>query len=211
MTLPFRATPQVAATDDPDLPLIQRIQGGDGAAFEELYARYQQPVTRMVANIVRSPEVVPDLVQEIFTKVYFAMEGFALGMPFRPWLYRVATNYCVDYLRKRKRQPPQVSTTADTGEEQDWLLPDPSASALQHLVSSDLASKLLLGLKPRDRMLLVMKEIQELSLEEISQITHMGISAIKVALFRARKRMLDEYHQVESTNRLGSMRRGGKA
>ena len=200
MPLPYRAVPM----EDVDLPLVQRIQGGDGAAFEELYARYQQPITRVVANIVRYPEVVPDLVQEIFTKVYFAMEGFTPGLPFRPWLYRVATNYCVDYLRKRKRQPPQVSTTSETGDDQEWLVPDPSASVLQHLVSSDLASKLLLGLKPRDRMLLVMKEIQELSLEEIGQVTHMGVSAVKVALFRARKRMLDEYqHRYRKTKRAG--------
>ncbi len=189
MTLPYRAAP----IEDADLPLVQRIQNGDGAAFEELYARYQQPITRMVANIVRNPEVVPDLVQEIFTKVYFAMEGFTPGLPFRPWLYRVATNYCVDYLRKRKRQPPLVSTTGDAGEEQEWLVPDGSASVLQRLVSSDLAGKLLLALKPRDRMLLVMKEMQEMSLEEIGQVTHMGVSAVKVALFRARKRMLDQY------------------
>lgn len=200
MPLPFRATP----AQDLDLPLVQRIQGGDGSAFEEMYARYQQPITRLVANITRNPEVVPDLVQEIFTKVYFAMEGFTPGMPFRPWLYRVATNYCVDYLRKRKRQPPLISTTAETGEDREWMVPDGAVSVLQRLVSSDLAGKLLLGLKPRDRMLLVMKEIQELSLEEIGQITHMGVSAVKVALFRARKRMLEQYeHRYQRTRRTG--------
>lgn len=206
MDLPHRL--QSAAAEDNDLPLVQRIQGGDGGAFEELYARYQQPITRMVANIVRNPEVVPDLVQEIFTKVYFAMEGFTPGLPFRPWLYRVATNYCVDYLRKRKRQPPLVSTTGETGEEQDWLVPDPGQNVLQKLVASDLASKLLLQLRPRDRMLLVMKEIEEMSLEEIGQVTSMGVSAVKVALFRARKRMLEQYqNRGARRTRLGRMRR----
>lgn len=192
MPLPYRAAP----TEDVDLPLVQRIQNGDGAAFEELYARYQQPITRLVANIVRYREVVPDLVQEIFTKVYFAMEGFTPGSPFRPWLYRVATNYCVDHLRKRKRQPPQVSTTAENGEDQEWMLPDPTGSALDRLVSRELAGKLLSEMKPRDRMLLVMKEMQDLSLDEIGVVTHMGTSAVKVALFRARKRMLDEYQRL---------------
>lgn len=195
MTMPaiMPSTMHDAAGTDADLPLVKRIQAGDGSAFEELYARYQQPITRLVANIVRYPEVVPDLVQEVFTKVYFAMEGFTPGLPFRPWLYRVTTNYCVDYLRKRKRQPVQVSTTSETGDDQEWLIPDPSAGVLQHLVSSDLAGKLLLALKPRDRMLLVMKEMQEMSLDEIGQVTHMGVSAVKVALFRARKRMLNLY------------------
>lgn len=204
MDLPHRDLGQGTAVADPDLPLVQRIQGGDGSAFEELYARYRQPITRLVANIVRYPEIVPDLVQEIFTKVYFAMEGFTPGLPFRPWLYRVATNYCVDYLRKRKRQPPQVSTTAEAGKEQDWMLPDPAVDALRQVVSSDLAGKLLRGLKPRDRMLLVMKEMQEMSLEEIASVTHMGLSAVKVALFRARKRMLDEYqHRHQSARKQG--------
>ncbi len=207
MTLPYRAAP----IEDADLPLVQRIQNGDGAAFEELYARYQQPITRMVANIVRNPEAVPDLVQEIFTKVYFAMEGFTPGLPFRPWLYRVATNYCVDYLRKRKRQPPQVSTTGESGEEQEWLVQDNTASVLQRLVSSDLAGKLLLGLKPRDRMLLVMKEMQEMSLEEIGQVTHMGVSAVKVALFRARKRMLNQYQSRYLHNGRGGRAAGAAA
>ena len=201
---------QGSVVDDQDFPLVRRIQMGDGAAFEELYARYQQPITRMVANIIRYPEAVPDLVQEIFTKVYFALDGFTPGLPFRPWLYRVATNYCVDYLRKRKRQPPQVSTTAEDGEDHDWLLPDPSASVLQHMVSNDLAGKLLQGLKPRDRMLLVMKEMQDMSLDEIAQVAHMSVSAVKVALFRARKRMLEQYqHRYETARRSGRAVGGG--
>lgn len=194
---------QVQAADDPDWSLVSRIQQGDSSGFEELYARYQQPITRMVANMVRYPEVVPDLVQEIFTKVYFALDGFAPGLPFRPWLYRVATNYCVDYLRKRKRQPVQVSTTAETGEESEWLLPDPALSVLQRMVSADLAGKLLSALKPRDRMLLVMKEMQDMSLEEIGQSTGMGVSAVKVALFRARKRMLEQYRKATRPGRRG--------
>lgn len=83
------------------------------------------------------------------------------------------------------------------------MLPDPSASVLQKMVSQELAGKLLLELKPRDRMLLVMKEMQELSLEEISEIAHMGVSAVKVALFRARKRMLDHYQQLYQHQRAG--------
>lgn len=205
MPLPLR----VAQAEDPDWPLVSRVQQGDGSGFEELYARYQQPITRMVANVVRYPEVVPDLVQEIFTKVYFALDGFAPGLPFRPWLYRVATNYCVDYLRKRKRQPLQVSTTAETGEDSEWLLADPSSSVLHRMVSADLAGKLLSSLKPRDRMLLVMKEMQDLSLDEIGQSTGMGVSAVKVALFRARKRMLDQYRKVtRPARKRGSDSRG---
>ncbi len=192
MRLPFLSS----AAEDPDAPLVQRIQRGDQSAFEELYARYRHPMTRLVSNIVREPESVPDLVQEIFTRVYFAMNTLTPGLPFRPWLYRVATNHCVDFLRKRKRQPNWVSTTGEDGEENEWLLPASGGNVLQQLVSRELAHKLLAELKPRDRMLLVMKEIQELTLEEIGQATGMGESAVKVALFRARKRMLEHYRKV---------------
>jgi RNA polymerase sigma factor (sigma-70 family) len=185
-----------SGVEDPDLPLVSRARRGDQVAFEELYYRYQQPITRLVANMVRQPEVVPDLVQEIFAKVYFALEGFSPGMPFRPWLYRVAGNHTIDFLRKRRRTPEEVSTT--TEDDAEWVLPDRRAvDARQRVIARDLADKLLRTLKPRDRMLLVLKEMDELSLEEIGSITGMGISAVKVALFRARRRLFDRYQKWE--------------
>ncbi|MHB8736600.1 MAG: RNA polymerase sigma factor, partial [Terriglobales bacterium] len=190
--------PELAAADDPDLALVLRVQQGDAAAFEELYYRHQAGVSRMVANFVRYPEVVPDLVQEIFAKVYLRFDSYSPRLPFRPWLYRVASNHCLDFLRHRRRQPLQVSTTMEDDPTREWTLPDPAGERMQaRLVARDLAGKLLLELSPRDRMLLVLKEINELSLEEIGAITGLRLSAVKVGLFRARKRMLEKYRKSE--------------
>ena len=196
--------PEMAAAEDPDLPLVLRVQQGDAAAFEELYYRHQAGVSRMVSNIVRYPEVVPDLVQEIFAKVYVRFESYSPRLPFRPWLYRVAGNHCLDFLRHRRRQPLQVSTTLEDDAGREWALPDPTAERMQsRLVARDLAGKLLLELGPRDRMLLVLKEINELSLEEIGAITGLRLSAVKVGLFRARKRMLAKYQKLERQSERG--------
>ncbi|HZT74030.1 MAG TPA: sigma-70 family RNA polymerase sigma factor [Terriglobales bacterium] len=190
--------PISAGAEDADWPLVQRVQQHDAAAFEELYARYRGPITRMVANIVRYPDQVPDLVQEIFAKAYFALPRFTPGLPFRPWLYRLASNHCVDFLRKRRRQPlaadPPVGASNQTLE---WELPDPAGGdVLADLVTHDLADKLLRMLRPRDRGLLVMQDLQGMSLEEIASITGLGLSAVKVGLFRARKRLMASYRKL---------------
>ncbi len=176
-----------------DLELVQRVQHGDQTAFEQLYYQYQGPVGRMVAHMVRDPEQVSDLLQEIFAKAYFALPKLDAETPFRPWLFRLASNHTIDYLRRQKRRP-QV---ADPGPEQEWDLPDQShPDALHRVLTRDLARKLLNSLKPRDRMLLVLQEFQELSLEEIGQIMGMRLPAVKVGLFRARKRLQEHYRDL---------------
>lgn len=198
--VPGVARPAAAEDADPDAGLVRQIQTGDPAAFEALYARYQGPISRLVANMVRYPEAVPDLVQEIFAKAYFALDSFHPGLPFRPWLYRLASNHTIDFLRRQRRQPRAAEPPAplDAGDSpREWDLPDPSAAnALDRLVSRDLASKLLATLKPRDRHLLILQDLQDLSLEEISTATGLGLSAVKVGLFRARKRLLANYQKL---------------
>jgi RNA polymerase sigma-70 factor (ECF subfamily) len=200
----------VAAVEHPDTVLVGRVRAGDEAAFEQLYLRYRDRVTRMVANIVRDSAATPDLVQEIFTKAYFAVASsshrrlgvtsaeFRAGSPFRPWLYKVATNHCLDHLRRQGRRPFHLTIEDEwTADETGAVVPvADSVDALKQLVSRDLVQKLLRMLKPRDRVLLVMKEIEELSLEEMSEVTGMGVTAVKVALFRARRRMLDRYQKM---------------
>ncbi len=183
-------------SDDPDQLLVERAQAGEVAAFEQLYARYQAPISRMVANLVRNPADTPDLVQEVFTKVYMALDRIQPNLPFRPWLYRIAGNHCLDYLRKRKRQLVRLDPNPEAAEHTQPV--DPSATPAEQVVAQDLVNKLFAGLKPRDRWLLIMKEVEGLTLEEISAMTGMGISALKVALFRARRRLQRRYGDMRS-------------
>jgi RNA polymerase sigma-70 factor (ECF subfamily) len=180
----------VVESQDPDQHLIVRAQAGDEQAFATLYSRYQAPIARLAANLTRRPDDTPDLVQEIFTKVYFALHRVRSDAPFRPWLYRVAGNHCLDYLRKNKRQP--VTTSFEPEYDNAWTASHEANPARSH-EARDLVSKLFHHLKPRDRWLLVMKEIEGLSLEEMAAITGMANSALKVALFRARKRLQRQY------------------
>ncbi len=182
-------------SDDPDQRLVERAQGGEVWAFEQLYARYHAAISRMVANLVRNPADTPDLVQEIFAKVYFALDRVRPNSPFRPWLYRIAGNHCLDYIRKRKRQPAWIDAESASAEN---TIPAEGATPAERVLAQDLVSKLFEGLKPRDRWLLVLKEVEGLTLEEISEMTGLGISALKVALFRARRRMQRRYQEMRS-------------
>ncbi len=89
----------------PETELVRRSQQGDALAFEELVRSCRQKVFGLIYQILRSPEEVEDVAQEVFTKLYFSLPQFRLDSSFQAWLYRIVVNQCYDHLRKRKRSP----------------------------------------------------------------------------------------------------------
>ena len=90
---------------NPQTELVRRSQQGDVLAFEELVRSCQQKVFGLIYQILRSPEEVEDVAQEVFTKLYFSLPQFRLDSSFQAWLYRIVVNQCYDQLRKRRRSP----------------------------------------------------------------------------------------------------------
>src|SRR5258708_18526469 len=103
-----RVSPQVDS-------LIRAAQAGDQDAFEQLVRTYDQSVLRLAMNLLRSPEDARDVYQETFLRVYRNLHHFRFDCSFHTWLYRIATNLCLDQLRRRKvrREEPTVLTTAE--------------------------------------------------------------------------------------------------
>src|SRR5437899_12383203 len=95
--------------------LIRAAQAGDQDAFEQLVRTYDQSVLRLAMNLLRSPEDARDVYQEAFLRVYKNIHSFRFDCSFHTWLYRIVTNICLDYLRKRKvrREEPTVIETAE--------------------------------------------------------------------------------------------------
>src|SRR5947208_9969928 len=95
--------------------LIRAAQRGDQDAFEQLVRAYDQSVLRLAMNLLRSPEDARDVYQETFLRVYRNLDSFRFDCSFHTWLYRIATNLCLDQLRKRKvrREEPTVLATAE--------------------------------------------------------------------------------------------------
>jgi RNA polymerase sigma-70 factor (ECF subfamily) len=178
--------------------LIQSCQEGDTTAFEELVKRFERKVFGLAYQIVRSANEVEDIAQEVFTKLFFSLPQFRLDASFEAWLYRITVNQCCDYLRKRKRTR-HVNESELSEEEAAYFEKVGSFSQSREmdiglrLEIRQTADNLLSALPPQERSLLVLKEVEELSIEELMAVFKASRSAIKVRLFRARRRLKSLY------------------
>jgi len=188
--------------------LVRMAQRGEEPAFEELVRRHQQRVFALVGGILRRQEDVEDIAQQVFLKVYLSLRKFDQRAAFSTWLYKITVNECWDYLRKKKVRP--LVYESDLSEEQ--------VSRLDGIVSAErvslnpneraevkqLLERMLDRLPEQDRQLLVLKEIEGFSVQELAEILGLNVNTVKVRLFRARGRILDGYRR-----RLGSAERYG--
>jgi RNA polymerase sigma-70 factor (ECF subfamily) len=181
--------------------LIRRAQRGETAAYEELLHAHQQRVFAVVGGILRRREDVEDVVQQVFIKVYVSIRQFDLRSTFSTWLYKIAVNECYDYLRKKRVR--RLVYEADLSEEQVRQLETfdrgmgaaPPADAAQRAEMRQLVGRLLDELQEEDRHMLVLKEVEGLSVEEIGEALGINVNTVKVRMFRARVRLVDVYRK----------------
>src|SRR6266481_2637444 len=186
-----------AAAKAPGIPddreLVRRAQAGDREAFEELVRRNQQRVFAVAGGILRRREDVEDIAQQVFVKAYFSLKRFDQRAAFSTWLYKITVNECWDLLRKKKVRP--LVYEADLSEEQARRIitseeegagPDIS----ERLEARQRVERLLEGLDERDRLMLILKEVEGFSIEEIAEVLELNSNTVKVRLFRARRRVV---------------------
>ncbi|HWW51576.1 MAG TPA: sigma-70 family RNA polymerase sigma factor [Verrucomicrobiae bacterium] len=174
-------------------------QSGTEAAFEELVRRHQQRVFALVSGILRRQEDVEDVAQQVFLKVFLSLRKFDQRAAFSTWLYRITINECWDYLRKKKVRP--LVYESDLSEEQVSCLDGIASSGRPPEAPNDraeakqLLERLLEKLSEPDRQLLVLKEMQGFSVQELAEILNLNVNTVKVRLFRARGRVMDAYRR----------------
>jgi RNA polymerase sigma-70 factor, ECF subfamily len=189
-------------TDLPDESLVANARSGDERAFEEIFSRYRRRMTSLVGRFFRRPERVEEIVQEVFTKLYLTLDYYRKepGKPFISWLSSIAINSCYDELRRARRRP-ESSISEITPPERDWLNDRWQNEKLEqtpesNVIARDLANKLLSRLSPEDRLLLTLLDGEELTVNEIAQLTGWSVSKVKVRAHRARaalRKVLSEY------------------
>jgi RNA polymerase sigma-70 factor (ECF subfamily) len=177
-----------------DRELVRRAQGEDQEAFEELLRRHQHRVFAVAGGILRRREDVEDIAQQVFVKAYFSLKKFDQRAAFSTWLYKITVNECWDLLRKKKVRP--LVYESDLSEEQARQViaseekggggPDIS----DRLEARQRVENLLEGLDERDRLMLILKEVEGFAVEEIAQVLDLNANTVKVRLFRARRRIV---------------------
>ncbi len=189
-----RTTRPVSTADDREL--VRRAQGQEKEAFEELIRRHQHRVFAVAGGILRKREDVEDIAQQVFVKAYFSLKRFDQRAAFSTWLYKITVNECWDLLRKKKVRP--LVYEADLSQEQARQVlssaeernegPDIS----ERLEARQRVERLLDGLDERDRLMLMLKEVQGFSIEEIAKVLDLNANTVKVRLFRARRRVVTQ-------------------
>ena len=192
---PSEATRRSRADDERDL--IRSCQKAAHDAFEELIRRHQQRVFSVVRSILRRHEDVEDVAQQVFIKAYLSIRSFDMRAAFSTWLYKIAVNECWDYLRKKKVRPLMYESDLSTEQVQmlgSFVTPDTArVDASQRVEIRELAEFLLNQVDVEDRQMLVLKEVEGLSVQEISELFNLNVNTVKVRLFRARGRMMEAF------------------
>lgn len=190
-----------------EFSLIERARSGDEAAFSQVVQAYRKRILGTISRLIGRPEDVEDVAQEVFVRLYYSLDQLRSPEVFEPWLYRLTANAAYDYLRRRQKRRME-SRMADLSEEQ-VILADAGAGTVRNSQDKQAAAirefvnDLLGEVSEDDRVLLLMKEVEGLSLKELQEIYGLKENAMKVRLFRARQRVLKAYE--ESKEKLGSV------
>jgi len=192
-----RGIAERAQTRMNDAELIREAQRGNHAAFEELVRQYDAPVLRLAYHMTRSEQDAQDIYQEAFLKAYRNINNFRFECSFYTWIYRIVTNLCLDYLRKRqvRKEDSAVISDSDGGTYDllDQVADQRSgASPEKDLMRRELGgriAKALDKLTPRERMVFEMKHYQGLKLRTIGEILNTTEETAKNTLFRGTQKL----------------------
>lgn len=204
-------------TEVSEKKIIEKVLGGDANAFEELVLKYEKTVYNLALRMVGDRDDAFDMTQEAFIKAYGSLSSFRGDSKFSVWIYRIATNVCLDFLRSKSRKQ-QVSLTVSDDDDEDAQLdiPDPKADPEQQLIKKISMQSVEEGLKTlpdKQRQILVMRELGGMSYAEIGAALSLEEGTVKSRIFRARKRLctflLDSGNIPESIASKG-MKGGGK-
>jgi len=179
-----------------DSEIIEGARRGDDAAFNAIVQAYRKRILGTIARLIGRPEDVEDVGQQVFLRLYLSLDQLRAPHVFEPWLHRLTVNAAYDYLRRQRRRGEM--RMADLSERQ---VTEADATAGGHRSAEEqrrakireFVQSLLSNVPEEDRILLLLKEVEGLSLKELQSIYHVKENALKVRLFRARQRVLKAF------------------
>ncbi|MDE2125121.1 MAG: sigma-70 family RNA polymerase sigma factor [Armatimonadetes bacterium] len=173
-----------------DAALVKRAQANDRAAFNDIVLRYKARVYNYVYRMVHSATEAEDLTQETFVKAYLSIGSFQSRASLNTWLYRIATNVCIDFSRRNQKLQNTVSLSAETEADDDEReLPDATFDPQRLALNRELGDRLdlaLQGLPEKLRTVVLLYDVEGLAYDEIAGILGCPLGTVKSRLFNAR-------------------------
>jgi RNA polymerase sigma-70 factor (ECF subfamily) len=176
-----------------DHHLVARLQSGDDAAYEKLIARFQQPVYNLVSRLLNQPDEACDVVQEVFLKVFRNVGSFRAESSLKTWVYRIAVNEAYNHRRwfvRHRRSEVGLEQESEAGTSYHDRLPDPARSPYDVALGQEervLIEEALTRLNPKFRICVVLRDIEDLSYDEIAEIEGISLGTVKSRILRGRE------------------------
>ncbi len=180
-------------TDEELVALAMRANQGDLRAFDHLVERHQSRVLANCRYLTRSPDDAEDLAQEVFVKAYFGLKRFEGRSQFKTWIQRIKVNHCLNHLRKRKDKVFLDVQDEALGSVEELRVEPVAQKRAEARDDRDLVRSVLDSLPDTLRLPLVLRDLDELSYQEIAESLDIGLSATKMRIKRGREEFRDKY------------------
>lgn len=185
-----------------DEELVKATLEGDTYAFEEIVERYQRLVFHIIYHYVGARDVVEDLAQEVFLKVFRSLETFDMRGPLKAWVSRITANTCLDELRRNRKQ--KVVTFSDLGSDDESRIEEffeqfTSQGILTEKDVSELfvlLEKLMGRLNDKDKMAFVLRELEGLSYSDVAQAMETTEVAVRIRISRSKKKLQNDLEDI---------------
>lgn len=175
--------------------MILRSREGDLSAFQQLVEQFQRYAYILAFRLLGNDEDAKDAVQEAFIRMWKHIKSFKLSSKFTTWLYRIVTNLCLDHIKAQKRKNrvfPQVI------EQNQLLVPTNEKNSEENYIKKNLAGTIIRlseALTPKQRIVFVLRDLQDLDMKEVARITGMSVNSVKSNLFYARRNIRERLQQ----------------
>jgi RNA polymerase sigma factor (sigma-70 family) len=174
-----------------DSDLIRRAVEGDQDAFRNLMGKYHPAIYHLISRMISDKTEVHDITQETFVKAFASLKSFNHLYAFSTWLYKIASNTCIDHLRKKKLQTFSIDQSIDPdGDDYSYDLPDMTYGADKVIITdqrSQLVSQAIETLPEKYRSVIILRHMEEKNYDEIAEILDLPLGTVKAHIFRGRE------------------------
>ena len=193
--------PQLSDKAQYDFSLVNAALTGDEKAFAKLMSRYKDAIYFMLLKMVNNKNDAEDLTLEAFGKAFKNLHQYSPNYAFSTWLFKIATNNCIDFLRKRRGVYVSIENNQENGDNDQPIKlrstdPNPEEKLIR-IQKAILMRKIVHRLKPRYRILVELRYFREYSYEEIAKELNLPLGTVKAQLFRAREMLFKMIGQTE--------------
>lgn len=183
--------PNASASSLEDDKYVEEALAGKEESYTKLVDKYQKPIYFHIRKMIKEVELVEDLVQEVFMKAFHNLSSYSNEYAFSTWLYRIATNHTIDYLRKKKLQTLSINQPYSTKDgEMEIQLPDETFATDEPVMKKqrkDIVQQAIANLPEKYKAVIEMRHMEEKSYQEIAEVLDLPLGTVKAHIFRARE------------------------